>query len=216
MTSPFSGHVRFSPGDITLLSHILLSYSMDTTIASILSESAALKAILAKDSSFIAALNASAKRLAACAKGGGTIFACGNGGSTSDAMHLCEELVARYKRRRPGIKAMHFMDAGVLTCWGNDESFEDTFARYAETFCTSQDVLVAISTSGNSKNVLAAVEVAKAQGTFVVGLAGKDGGKLSQVADLCLVVPSQATERIQEVHITCIHIWCELLETKLA
>ncbi len=188
---------------------------MDNVIASLLSESANLKATLARDPSFIATLNTSAKRLAGCAKGGGTIYACGNGGSTCDAMHLCEELVARYKRNRPGIRAMHFMDPGVLTCWGNDISFEDTFARYAETFCTSKDVLVAISTSGNSKNVLAAVEAAKAKGTFVIGLAGKDGGKLSQLADLCVIVPSQATERVQEVHITCIHIWCELMETKL-
>lgn len=188
---------------------------MDTTIASILSEAATLKATLAKEPAFISAINASARKLAECSTNGGTIFACGNGGSACDAMHLCEELVARYKRNRPGIKAMHFMDPGVLTCWGNDISFEDAFARYAETFCASKDVLVAISTSGNSKNVLAAVEAAKAKGTFVIGLAGKDGGKLAQVADLCVVVPSQATERVQEVHITCIHIWCELMETTL-
>lgn len=187
---------------------------MDNTIATLLSESASLKARLAQDTAFIAALKGSAERLAECAKSGGTIFACGNGGSTCDAMHLCEELVARYKRDRPGIKAMHFMDAGVLTCWGNDLSFDNAFARYAETFCSSRDVLVAISTSGNSKNVIAAVEAAKAKGTFVIGLAGKDGGALAKLVDLCLVVPSQATERIQEVHITCIHIWCELMETQ--
>jgi|LauGreDrversion4_2_1035121.scaffolds.fasta_scaffold119047_2 D-sedoheptulose 7-phosphate isomerase len=188
---------------------------MNTTIASLLSESATLKATLAKDPVFVEALNQSAQRLADCAKSGGTIFACGNGGSTCDAMHLCEELVARYKRNRPGIKAMHFMDPGVLTCWGNDFSFDSAFSRYAETFCSSRDILVAISTSGNSKNVLAAVEAAKAKGTFVIGLAGKDGGKLKQLADLCVTVPSQATERVQEVHITCIHIWCELMETSL-
>ncbi len=188
---------------------------MDTTISSLLSESAALKMALAKDPVFIAAINASARKLAECAKDGGTIFACGNGGSACDASHLCEELVARYKRDRPGIKAMHFMDQGVLTCWGNDVSFDNAFARYAETFCTSRDVLVAISTSGNSKNVIAAVEAAKARGTFVIGLTGKDGGKLAPLADLCITVPTQATERIQEVHITCIHIWCELLETTL-
>ena len=186
---------------------------MDTTIASLLSDSASLKATLAKDAEFNAALAASAQRLADCAKKGGTIYACGNGGSSCDAMHLCEELVARYKRTRPGIKAMHFMDPGVLSCWGNDFSFDSAFARYAETFCSSQDVLVAISTSGNSKNVLAAVEAAKAKGTFVIGLTGKDGGKLATRSDIAIVVPSQTTERIQEVHITCIHIWCELMET---
>jgi D-sedoheptulose 7-phosphate isomerase len=186
---------------------------MDTTIASILNDSASLKASLATNSTFTSAVGAAAKHLADCAKSGGTIFACGNGGSSCDAMHLCEELVARYKRDRPGIKAIHFMDPGVQTCWGNDISFEDAFARYAETFCSAKDVLVAISTSGNSKNVLKAVEAAKAKGTFVIGLAGKDGGQLATLSDLAIVVPSSATERIQEVHITCIHIWCELMET---
>lgn len=188
---------------------------MDITIASLLSDSGALKASLAKDPAFISNLRESAKRLAECAQNGGTIFACGNGGSTCDAMHLCEELVGRYKRHRPGIKAMHFMDPGVLTCWGNDSSFEDAFVRYAETFCTPKDLLVAISTSGRSKNVLAAVRAAKARGTFVVGLTGKDGGDLAHLTDIALVVPENSTERIQEVHITCIHIWCELLETDL-
>lgn len=187
---------------------------MTHEITTILSESASLKASLSKDATFITTLSTAATRLAECAKAGGTIYACGNGGSSCDAMHLCEELVARYKRDRPGIKALHFSDPGVLTCWGNDISFEDAFARYAETFCSSKDVLVAISTSGNSKNVLKAVEAARAKGTFIIGLTGKDGGKLAGTADIAIVVPSSATERIQEVHITCIHIWCELLETQ--
>jgi D-sedoheptulose 7-phosphate isomerase len=186
---------------------------MESTITSIFTEAAALKASLARDAAFISAVGAAAKQLADCAKGGGTIFACGNGGSACDAMHLCEELVARYKRNRPGIKALHFMDPGVLTCWGNDFSFDEAFARYAETFCSGSDVLVAISTSGNSKNVLKAVEAAKAKGTFIVGLAGKDGGELASMSDIAIVVPSPSTERIQEVHITCIHIWCEVMET---
>jgi D-sedoheptulose 7-phosphate isomerase len=101
----------------------------------------------------------------------------------------------------------------VLTCWGNDISFEEAFARYAETFCSSKDVLVAISTSGNSKNVIRAVEAARAKGTFVIGLTGKDGGKLAPLCDVAIIVPSSATERIQEVHITCIHAWCEIMET---
>ena len=188
---------------------------METTVQAILSESANLKAKLSNDQDFINSICVAAEKLAACVKAGGTIFACGNGGSTCDAMHLCEELVARYKRTRPGIKAMHFMDSGVLTCWGNDVGFDDAFARYAESFCTSKDVLVAISTSGNSKNVLKAVSAAKAKGCLIIGLAGKDGGQLASRCDVAVVVPSEATERIQEVHITCIHAWCELLETSL-
>lgn len=187
---------------------------MNSTISTLLSESAQLKSSLATNVQFTAAIGQAANLLARCVKDGGTIYACGNGGSACDAAHLVEELVARYKRNRPGIRAMHFMDAGMLTCWGNDIGFDDAFARYAETFCTARDILVAISTSGNSNNVLKAVEAAKAKGTKVIVLTGKDGGKLAPLGDVSLVVPSQATERIQEVHITCIHIWCELLETE--
>lgn len=188
---------------------------MEKTIRSIFHDSGALKTTLVNSPAFIASIGKAAERLASCSKAGGTIFACGNGGSTCDAMHLCEELVARFKRNRPGIKALHFMDPSVMTCWGNDFSFEDVFARYAETFCSAKDVLVAISTSGNSKNVLKAVEAARAKGTCIIALAGKDGGKLAPLADVALIVPSDVTERIQEVHITCIHAWCELLETDL-
>jgi len=188
---------------------------MEKSVAAILTESSTLKASLAADPKFLAAVTAAYGLIADSVAQGGTVYACGNGGSTCDAMHLCEELVARYKRSRPGVRAMHFMDAGVLTCWGNDVGFEDAFARCAETFCTAKDVLVAISTSGNSRNVLNAVHAAKKKGTFVIGLTGKDGGKLASTADLAIIVPSSATERIQEAHITCIHIWCEMMETVL-
>ena len=187
---------------------------MDQNVKQILLDSASLKTSLANRPDFISAISASAEVLFQTVQKGGTIFACGNGGSTCDAMHLCEELVARYKRNRPGIKALHFMDPSVLTCWSNDFSFEDAFRRYAETFCSDTDTLIAISTSGNSKNVLHAVHAAKNKGTKVIGLIGKDGGALAPLCDVALTVPASATERIQEVHITIIHIWCELLETK--
>jgi D-sedoheptulose 7-phosphate isomerase len=187
---------------------------MESTITALLDQSANLKQKVRNDAALVAAISASAGILASCAKAGGTIYACGNGGSACDAMHLCEELVARYKRNRAGIKALHFLDPGTLTCWGNDFSFEEAFGRYAETFCTDKDALVAISTSGNSENVLHAVRAAKAKGTKVIALTGKDGGELRTLADAALVIPSTETERIQEVHITIIHIWCELLETE--
>jgi D-sedoheptulose 7-phosphate isomerase len=186
---------------------------MDQNIRQILLDSAALKTTLANRADFIDAISKAAEALHRTVQQGGTIFACGNGGSTCDAMHLCEELVARYKRNRPGIKALHFMDPSVLTCWANDFSFEDAFRRYAETFCSDKDILIAISTSGHSKNVLHAVHAAKTKGTKVVGLIGKDGGALAPLCDVALTVPASATERIQEAHITIIHIWCELLET---
>jgi D-sedoheptulose 7-phosphate isomerase len=186
---------------------------MDTMISQILSDSANLKSALSSNKEFVGRVEQSAEALFSAVKSGGTIYACGNGGSTCDAMHLCEELVARYKRNRPGIRAMHFMDPSVLTCWGNDFSLEDAFRRVAETFCTDKDVLIAISTSGNSKNVIHAVHAAKSKGSKVIGLLGRDGGALAPLVDIPLIVPASATERIQEAHITVIHIWCELLET---
>ena len=184
-----------------------------STISEILDASAQLKTSLAQDPSFLSSVSAAYKIMAETVSRGGTIYACGNGGSTCDAMHLCEELVARYKRNRPGIKAMHFMDPSVLTCWGNDVGFDDAFARYAETFCTEKDVVIGISTSGNSRNVIAALTAAKARGSSVIGLLGRDGGVIAPLCNAAIIVPSQATERIQEAHITVIHIWCELLET---
>ncbi len=186
---------------------------MDTMISQILSDSANLKSTLSVSTEFTESVGKAAEALFAVVKSGGTVYACGNGGSTCDAMHLCEELVARYKRNRPGIRAMHFMDPSFLTCWGNDFSLEDAFRRAAETFCTDKDVLIAISTSGNSKNVIHAVHAAKSKGSKVIGLLGRDGGALAPLVDIPIVVPASATERIQEVHITVIHIWCELLET---
>ena len=187
--------------------------SMDQTISGILNDSAQLKASLAKDAAFVGAVKGAFALIDSAVRQGGTVYACGNGGSTCDAMHLCEELVARYKRSRPGIRAMHFMDPSMLTCWGNDVGFDDAFARCAETFCTPQDVFIGISTSGNSRNVIAATAKAREKGCKSVGLLGKDGGKLASMCDAPIIVPSQATERIQEAHITVIHIWCELLET---
>jgi D-sedoheptulose 7-phosphate isomerase len=192
----------------------LMVVVMDETISQLLQESASLKSTLASDRAFTGAIAKSAAVLFDTVSRGGTVYACGNGGSTCDAMHLVEEMVGRYKRKRQGLRAQHLMDASVTTCWANDESFDDVYRRYVEVFCTDRDTLVAISTSGNSGNILKAVEEAKKRGTRVIGLTGKDGGKLAQVSDIALTVPSPLTERIQEVHITIIHIWLELLETR--
>jgi D-sedoheptulose 7-phosphate isomerase len=158
---------------------------------------------------------ASAQLLAKTILSGGTVYACGNGGSACDAMHLCEELVAQYKRVRPGVKAMHFMDNSTLTCWGNDHGFVQAYERYAETFCGKKDLLIAISTSGSSENVILAAKAAIKKGSKVLVLTGKGGGKLAGLGDVVINIPLYETERIQEIHITCIHIWCELLETGL-
>lgn len=156
-----------------------------------------------------------ARRVAECFRGGGRLYACGNGGSACDAMHLVEELVARYKRDRPGLPAHHLLDAPTLTCWSNDYDFASAFRRQVEAMARPGDVLVAISTSGNSANIVAAAEAARERGVATLGLLGRDGGRLKALCDDAIVVPAQATERIQEAHITVIHLLCELVEREL-
>jgi D-sedoheptulose 7-phosphate isomerase len=156
-----------------------------------------------------------AERIARAFGAGRRLYACGNGGSACDAMHLVEELVARYKRERPGLPAHHLLDGPTLTCWSNDYEFATAFQRQVETLVQPGDVLIAISTSGHSANILLAAEAGRARDAVVIGLSGRDGGRLRELCDECLVVPAQATERIQEAHITVIHLLCELVERML-
>lgn len=156
-----------------------------------------------------------AGRVAEAFRAGNRLYACGNGGSACDAMHLVEELVARYKRDRPGLPAHHLLDAPTLTCWSNDYEFDTAFSRQVEAMGRPGDVLVAISTSGSSPNVLRAARAARERGMLVLGLSGRDGGALASLCDELLIVPAQATERIQEGHITLIHLLCELVELTL-
>ncbi|MBL8002751.1 MAG: D-sedoheptulose 7-phosphate isomerase [Flavobacteriales bacterium] len=152
-----------------------------------------------------------------CLKQGAKVISCGNGGSMCDAMHFAEELTGRYRDDRAPIAALSISDPGHLTCVGNDHGFEHVFARFVEAHGREGDVLVAISTSGNSPNVLRAAEVARAKGMHVIGLTGKNGGKL---ADLCTVevrVPHDGyADRIQEVHIKVIHAWIDHIEREMA
>ncbi|MCC6934015.1 MAG: SIS domain-containing protein [Deltaproteobacteria bacterium] len=145
----------------------------------------------------------------------GCIFTCGNGGSSCDAMHFVEELVARYKRERPGIKAQHLCDVSTITCWANDYDYQSIFERQVTTFIKSCDALVAFSTSGNSENVNRALAAAKQKGAFTILFSGKDGGKGKSIADCSVIVPSQETARIQEAHIMVVHILCELIENAI-
>jgi D-sedoheptulose 7-phosphate isomerase len=148
-------------------------------------------------------------------RSGKRLYACGNGGSACDAMHMVEELVARYKRERPGLPAHHLMDGPTLTCWSNDYDFDSVFERQVQTLVSPGDVLLVISTSGSSANIVRAAKAGLARGARVVGLSGRDGGRLRELCDECLVVPSHATERIQEAHITIIHMLCEHIELAL-
>ena len=149
---------------------------------------------------------------------GGKLMFCGNGGSAADAQHLAAELVIRLRGsfNRPPIAALALTtDSSILTAGGNDYGFDSVFARQVEALGRPEDILVAISTSGNSPNVLQAVEVAQKKRIYVIGLTGGDGGRLKTVADFTLVVPSHVTAHIQESHITIGHIVCQLLEEAL-
>jgi D-sedoheptulose 7-phosphate isomerase len=146
-------------------------------------------------------------------KANGKLLVFGNGGSAADAQHIAGELVNRFLQERKALPAIALTtDGGVLTCIANDTGFENVFARQVEALGTKGDVCLAISTSGTSPNVTVACEQARKQGIVVVGLLGRDGGKVAALCDLALIVPSDDTQRIQETHNLIGHIICELVE----
>ena len=149
-------------------------------------------------------------------KSGGKVLVFGNGGSAADAQHIAAELVNKLNYDRPPIAAIALTtDSSILTSVGNDSAFEDLFARQVRALGRPGDVVLAISTSGNSPNVLRAVDASREIGIKTIALAGRDGGKLADAADLALVVRFASTQRIQETHITIGHILCELVENAL-
>ena len=144
---------------------------------------------------------------------GGKILFCGNGGSAADAQHLAAELVVRYRVNRKALAAVALTtDTSILTACGNDFSYDDIFARQVEALARPGDVLVGISTSGRSPNVLKAVRAAKDLGVFTVGFTGGEGGDMAALCDAALIVPSKVTARIQEMHILIGHALCDLVE----
>lgn len=143
---------------------------------------------------------------------GNKIISCGNGGSMCDAMHFAEELSGRYRKDRRALPAIAISDPAHISCVANDYGYEFIFSRFVEAFGIEGDVLLAISTSGNSPNVLRASEAAKARNMKVIALLGRDGGKLATIADLPIIVPGETTDRMQELHIKTIHIMIECIE----
>ena len=147
----------------------------------------------------------------------GKAFSCGNGGSMCDAMHFAEELTGRYRKNRPGIAAVSISDASHISCVANDFGYDHIFSRYIESHGREGDVLIAISTSGKSPNVVKAAEAARALGVKVVALTGKPGSVLEALADVCICAPGgDYADRVQELHIKVLHILIELIERKLA
>ncbi|MFI4896455.1 MAG: SIS domain-containing protein [Phycisphaerales bacterium JB059] len=142
---------------------------------------------------------------AASIRSGGKVLAIGNGGSCADAMHFCEELTGRYREDRPSLPAIACIDPGHLTCTANDYGFEQVFSRWVEGLGREGDVLVAMSTSGNSANIVRAVEAARSGGLSVALLLGKDGGRLRGLGDFEWIAPGETSDRIQEIHMLVLH-----------
>src|ERR1700737_4022240 len=161
----------------------------------------------------IARIREFAERSAAALRAGGKIVFFGNGGSAADAQHLAAELVVRLRTERRGLAALALTtNTSVLTAAGNDYGFEQIFARQIESLVSSSDVLVALSTSGESPNIVRGMETGRKRGAYLVSLTGETGGKLAGKVDLLLNVPSRDPQRVQEAHITIGHIACSMIE----
>ena len=179
-------------------------------------ESAQLAQQLLGDKDFLEAMQQGAELLVEALGSGHKILTCGNGGSMCDAMHMAEELSGKYREDRPPFAALAMSDASALTCIGNDYGFDQVFSRQTQALGKPGDVLVCISTSGNSQNVLQAARKAKELGMRVLSLTGNGGGALGDLADVDVSVPwSGFADRIQEVHIRCIHSWIDAIEHEL-
>ena len=149
-------------------------------------------------------------------KAGGKVLLIGNGGSAADAQHIAAEFIGRFKLERVGLPAIALTtDTSIITALANDYGYDTVFSRQLEALANDKDVLIAITTSGTSSNILKAIEVARSKNVKVIGLTGGDGGKLQDVADITIIVPSDNIPRIQEAHITIGHIICDLVEKEL-
>nr|WP_319555138.1 D-sedoheptulose 7-phosphate isomerase [uncultured Vibrio sp.] len=185
-------------------------------IKSELNEAAEVLNKFLSDDHNIAQIEAAAKMIADSFKQEGKVLSCGNGGSHCDAMHFAEELTGRYRDNRPGYAGIAISDPSHLSCVSNDFGYDYVFSRYVEAVGRKGDVLFGLSTSGNSGNILKAIEAAKAKGIKTIALTGKDGGKMAGLADVEIRVPHFGyADRIQEVHIKIIHIVIQLIEKEM-
>lgn len=175
----------------------------------------ALDALISNEKT-IEAVVAAAGLMADAVEGDGKVMSCGNGGSLCDAMHFAEEMTGRYRGNRRPYAALAISDASHMACVGNDYGYEEVFSRYVEAHGRKGDVLLAITTSGTSRNIVKAAEVARRKGVKVVALTGRDETPITELADVSIVTPAgRWADRVQELHIKCIHIFIELIERRL-
>ncbi len=192
-----------------------MSSSPDAPIASIVFERAITEHLkIVRDlSAQQAVLERIAREMTRAILGGKKVLWCGNGGSAADSQHLAAELMGRFRRERRGLPSVALTtDTSILTAIGNDYGFERIFQRQVEALCDAGDIVVGISTSGNSKNVCAALETARERGAFTIAFTGEGGGAMASVAEVVLAIPSRDTARIQEGHILCGHMLCDWIE----
>jgi D-sedoheptulose 7-phosphate isomerase len=188
---------------------------MNTFKADFSEARAVLDKFMADEANFTALLKAG-EIMVDAVKSGNTLFACGNGGSMSDAMHFAEELTGRFRDERPGIAAISISDPSHITCTANDYGFDAVFSRYIEAHGVKNDVLLAISTSGNSPNVINGSLAAKNAGMKIIAITGKDGGKMATISDVEIRVPHLGySDRIQEIHIKIIHSLINFIEKNI-
>jgi D-sedoheptulose 7-phosphate isomerase len=189
---------------------------MSNIIRKKLQESIDVKKQIAENPQLIAQIEQVANKIIDSFRAGNSVYFCGNGGSAADAQHLAAELSGRfyYDRRPLPSDALH-CNTSFLTAVANDYSYDEVYARLIKGLGRKGDVLVGLSTSGNSKNILRAYEECREMGIFTIGFAGASGGKMKEMADICMCVPSSDTPRIQESHITVGHIVCEIIESTL-
>ncbi len=184
-----------------------------TSVRKIFEESIEAKKKFLADEVNVTVIAEAAARMIDCCRRGGKIIVLGNGGSAADSQHMAAELVVRFEKERVSIPCIALSaNTSILTATGNDYSYDKIFSRQIEALADPNDVIFAISTSGNSRNILEAVKTAHAKKIHVIALTGHDGGKLVGSSDMAIVVRNLVTARIQEIHITIIHVLCKLIE----
>lgn len=187
-----------------------------THIKAALADAKSALAALMENEAMLEKIAQAAHVIAVSQRLGGAVYSCGNGGSLCDAMHFAEEMTGRYRKDRKPYRAAAISDVSHMACVGNDYGYEHVFARWIEAMGTDKDVLIAITTSGTSKNIVAAAKAAKQKGLTVVALTGRDASPITQIADISIVTPAgRWADRVQELHIKVIHILIELIEREL-